>query len=432
MKTIIIGGGISGLAAAYHLKNDYIIFEKENTAGGLCRSIKTGGFTFDYSGHFLHLRNDYSKNLVFSLLGKNINSISRNSCIYSNKAFTKYPFQANLFGLPDKVVQECISGLIQAKNTLKNQGPLKRNITFHDWILRTFGKGFAKHFFFPYNEKLWTVNTKALTTDWIDIFIPQPSLKEVIDGAYSDQKKAFGYNASFYYPEKGGIQSLIDSIKSKTQNLRLNSPVSKVDAENKYVTSNGLQIKYDNLISTMPLPELLTSIVNLPKEIISAKNKLLWTSVDCVNIGVKHKNLKKGVHWIYFPEKEFAFYRTGFYHNFTKKAVPDKCSSMYVEVSYKPDKKPSRVSIIKKVILGLRRSGIIDDKCTILKTQVLSMPYAYVIYDKNRTKALETINSFLKKKNIYSIGRYGAWKYSYIEESILDAKATAELILKNE
>ncbi|MBU2615156.1 MAG: FAD-dependent oxidoreductase, partial [Elusimicrobia bacterium] len=66
MKTIIIGGGISGLAAAYHLKNDYIIFEKENTAGGLCRSIKTGGFTFDYSGHFLHLRNDYSKNLVFS------------------------------------------------------------------------------------------------------------------------------------------------------------------------------------------------------------------------------------------------------------------------------------------------------------------------------------------------------------------------------
>ncbi|OGS19586.1 MAG: hypothetical protein A3J83_00575 [Elusimicrobia bacterium RIFOXYA2_FULL_40_6] len=432
MKTLIIGAGISGLSTAYHLKDDYLILEKESTPGGLCRSVKSQGFTFDYSGHFIHLRNDYAKNFIFSFLGNNIKKISRNSCIYSNKTLTQYPYQANLFGLPDKVIKECISGLIQAKKTSKRLSLLNQNITFHDWILRTFGKGFAKHFFFPYNNKLWTVSTKILTTDWIDIFIPQPNLKEVINGAYSEQKKSFGYNASFYYPEKGGIQALIDSIKAKTHNLRLNSPVSRINVKNKYVISNGNKIYYKNLVSTMPLPELLSSIEGLPKAVLSAKNKLSWTSVDCINVAVKKQNLQKGVHWIYFPEKDFVFYRAGFYHNFTIKSVPPNCSSMYIEVSYQHDKKPGKSSIVKKVISGLKQSGLINGNDDILETQVLSIPYAYVIYDKNRKKALKTINTYLKHNNIHSIGRYGSWKYSYIEESILDAKSTADLISKNE
>ena len=69
-------------------------------------------------------------------------------------------------------------------------------------------------------------------------------------------------------------------------------------------------------------------------------------------------------------------------------------------------------------------------KDKIIVKNILPIKYGYVIYDKYRIPALNDIHSFLQKHNIYSIGRYGAWKYSYMEESILDSKKTAEQILE--
>ncbi|OGS27609.1 MAG: hypothetical protein A2297_04230 [Elusimicrobia bacterium RIFOXYB2_FULL_48_7] len=434
VNTLILGAGITGLSCAYHLGKDYLVLEKESKAGGLCRSVKTGGFTFDYSGHLLHLHSDYAKKFIFSFLGKNIVKIERNSRIYSKEVLTRYPFQANLYGLPPDVIQECISGLLEAKRSAKKTEAVSRHVnrhgTFRDWVLKTFGRGFAKHFFFPYNTKLWTVSPERLTTDWINIFIPQPDVKDVIDGAFREQDKTFGYNASFYYPEKGGIQALIDSLSGKISNIRMNSPVTSINLKERFAITGDRKIYFKHLVSTIPLPELLGIIENLPEKVRSAGKMLSWNSVDCVNVGVKMKNLKEGIHWIYYPEKTFPFYRTGFYHNFTRYSVPSGTGSMYVETAYQPGSKPEKNMLLNKTLSGLVKSRVIDKKDKVIESQVLSIPYAYVIYDKNRSKALETINAFLKNSHIRSIGRYGAWKYSYIEESILDAKAAAENILK--
>jgi hypothetical protein len=58
--------------------------------------------------------------------------------------------------------------------------------------------------------------------------------------------------------------------------------------------------------------------------------------------------------------------------------------------------------------------------------QFLPIRYAYVIYDDQRGAALATINRFLSDHQAQSIGRYGAWKYSFMEEAILDGKKAAE------
>ena len=116
-KIIILGAGITGLSTAYHLQQmidnqpqlpvDYKIFEKESAVGGLCRSIYQDGFTFDYTGHLLHLREDYAKKLIKKLLKKNYQTHKRNSWIYSKGVFTRYPFQANTYGLPIDVIRQC-------------------------------------------------------------------------------------------------------------------------------------------------------------------------------------------------------------------------------------------------------------------------------------------------------------------------------------
>ena len=54
-KTIILGAGIAGISAAYHLKQkglQSVIFEKDGDWGGLCGNFTIDGFRFDRFVHF--------------------------------------------------------------------------------------------------------------------------------------------------------------------------------------------------------------------------------------------------------------------------------------------------------------------------------------------------------------------------------------------
>src|SRR5262245_23441036 len=77
-RIVIIGGGLAGLSAAYHLReHEPAVFEKEPAIGGLCRSFTQDGFTFDCTGHLVHLRNQYVKELVAQLLPDAFNTYER-------------------------------------------------------------------------------------------------------------------------------------------------------------------------------------------------------------------------------------------------------------------------------------------------------------------------------------------------------------------
>src|SRR5580704_16332877 len=115
VRTLILGGGMSGLSCAYHLKNDFLLVERSDEPGGLSRSIKQDGFVFDHTGHLLHLRNPYTLKLIPEMLGDNLVLNQRRAWIYSHHVYTRYPYQANLYGLPKKVIEENLKGLIEAQ-----------------------------------------------------------------------------------------------------------------------------------------------------------------------------------------------------------------------------------------------------------------------------------------------------------------------------
>ncbi|MCX5782800.1 MAG: FAD-dependent oxidoreductase, partial [Elusimicrobia bacterium] len=334
-EIIIIGAGLTGTSLGYFLKKDFVILEKEKVPGGLCRSIKIDGFTFDYSGHFLHLHQNKTKQLLKNLLENNLREIQRKSWIYEFDRFIPFPFQANLYYLPEKIKKECLQGFIHR--------PKRNNQNFYNWSLSTFGSGITKHFMKPYNEKLWTVSSKILSSDWAAPFVPQPALKDIINGTRNKQTKSFGYNEYFFYPIKGGIQSIADAFCEKVSNIKLGTSCLKIDYKRNIIeASNGKKYNYQFLVSTQPLVKLLESIINLPGEIRSAAEKLRWNSVVCFNVGVKedgNSKLAGGKHWIYIPEKKYPFYRVGFYKNIMPSSCPKNASSMYIEVSHRPNKK---------------------------------------------------------------------------------------------
>jgi protoporphyrinogen oxidase len=427
-RVVILGAGLAGLSTAFHLENDYLIFEKESEVGGMARSVEINGFTFDFTGHLLHLRNQYTKDLVAQLLPDAFETHSRQAYIYSNGVYTEYPFQANTYGLPKDVVKECIAGFVetclQSSNSNGNCKP--DNLSFEDWVYRTFGSGIAKHFMLPYNQKLWHVPLKEIAADWVSWSVPRPNLDEILNGALGLNNRAFGYNPSFLYPKSGGIGQLPQSMCGDIKNLHLNKSAIELSLQQRTIRfDDGSVYSYDNLVSTIPLVHLLKIIRDLPEEVRNIGKKLRYLSVYDINLGVKRPNISDK-HWLYFPEREFIFYRVGFPMNYAPHTVPQGCSSMYVEVSHLPGENIPEEQLLDEVIAGLNRCGILRADDELLVRQVIDLKCAYVIHDLNRQEALQVIHPYLESQNIYSIGRYGNWEYSSMESAILYGRDMAQ------
>jgi len=432
---VVLGAGLTGLSAAYHLGGDVLVVEKETAPGGLCRSVEDDGFTFDLTGHLLHLRRPEIRDLVAELLPEQaFNRIDRRSFIYSHGVFTPYPFQVNTHGLPAEVVAECLVGFIEAvgKGTLSAEE--MEEVSFKDWALATFGAGVAKHFMFPYNEKLWLTDLSEMTCEWVSWAVPRPSVKEVVEGALGLSKRAFGYNPSFLYPRKGGIQILPDALAAKVPGVRYGTEALAVDAKRRTVTLRASgsgreeEIPYTALVSTAPLPALLRMCRNLPPALADLASGLRYTAVVNVNLGVARAPLTD-MHWVYFPGPELPFYRAGFPANFTSEAVPEGASSIYIEVALPPGERFDADALTERCRRGLISCGILRAEDDIVARRIFHISPAYVVYDRLRKRRLPEALAALRGLGIHSVGRYGAWYYNSMEDSLASGRETALSLL---
>jgi UDP-galactopyranose mutase len=191
------------------------------------------------------------------------------------------------------------------------------------------------------------------------------------------------------------------------------------------VSSAGETHGYEKLVSTMPLPDLVNALDPSPRRVSEAGRMLRWRTVHCVNIGVKKKD-RTPSHWIYFPEPGYVFYRVGFIHNICRKSVPGGHSAYYVEIATDPNERVDGEALARRSMTDLARAGILDPHDDVTEVQYLPMPYAYVVYDRARSSAVRLILDFLEEHGIHSVGRYGGWKYSAMENAILDGKSVAD------
>jgi UDP-galactopyranose mutase len=430
-RIIILGAGLTGLSAAWHLQKrglDCQIFEKEAEVGGLSRSKNIDGFIFDYAGHLLHFKRAYAFNLIKSLLANNLLEHQRSSWIYSFDRYIRYPFQANLYGLPSSIIKECLIGFIQA---LKDgQTKPKKKLSFLEWINQTFGKGIAKHFMIPYNNKFWTIPPEELICDWLDGFIPVPSLSQILEGTIEESQRQFGYNARFWYPKKGGIKQVALALASQLKNINTGCPINGIDLTKKEIKLySGNRERFDYLISTIPLPEAQHLIKDLPQNIRSLFKKLRWNSIFNLNLGIERKD-RTGRHWLYFPQKDLSFFRVGFFHNFSSYLAPADKSSLYIEVAYSRDNPIQKNKIIPRIKEDLKKIGILRKTDQVCCQQINDIKYGYPIYDVNYSQARKKILNYLIEKDVIPCGRFGSWRYMSMEDVILDGKAVAEGFLR--
>ncbi len=426
-----MGAGIAGLSAAWHLRQKGVpclVFEKEDEVGGLCRSKRVRGFTFDRSGHLMHFKNAYVFNLVRKLFGGKLVKHERSAWVSVCGHYTRYPFQANLFGLPPRVARECLEGFVRAQKK-RREGSTKEPANFSQWTRRTFGAGIARHFMDPYNAKFWTVPPEELTCEWLDGMIPVPSLRQVVEGAKKESTKQLGYNVHFWYPRRGGIEQLPRVFAKPLKHIHTRSQVSRIDLNKKEVEmSSGRKERFDVLISTIPLPEVARLVRGLPREVRAAFHQLRWNSIFNLNLGLGPDGDVLKRHWIYFPQRGTSFFRVGFPHNFSSDLAPAGKRSLYAEVSYSERKPINKQKAVSRITRDLKKAGLLPQKNKIYAKDINDIQYGYPIYDRHYRTAREKVLGFLNEKGIIPCGRYGSWKYMSMEEAILDGKRAAEAI----
>ncbi len=423
-EVLVIGGGLTGLSAARELGEKAVLLEAAGEVGGLCRSYRRGPYLFDVSGHLLHFRKPVVRRLVGSLLPRRLARHPRRAHIHFRRRLVDYPFQANLHQLPEKVRKECLEGFLEAEDRRSWGGSIPP-ADFGAWVRHYFGAGISRHFLEPYNRKLWQVPLSQLGTDWAEWAVPVPTARQVREAADGSGRARFGYNPVFYYPREGGIGSLAQAMAREVVHLHLGEKAVEVDLARKRVTTaRGRRFHFEHLISTAPLTSLLQMCKGISPSMAEAGEKLRYVSVCVFNIGLSRPGNHLS-HWTYFPEKGFPFYRVGFAHNFAPSGVPPGSQSLYVEVSRRPGSSGGCRSLWKDVNEGLVRAGIMQRGERPSMLDVLQIPCAYVLYDRHRASVLPHLHQELRRLGVRSIGRYGAWEYSTMEDAIAQGREEA-------
>ena len=416
VKYLIIGAGISGLTFANYCDGNYIIVEKENEVGGYCRTVKRNGFVWDYAGHFFHFKTDEFKKLFMSNYKEN-ELIYTNKCtkIYYNGKLIDFPFQLNIHQLEKDEFIDCLYDLFNKteKDSYNN---------FLDMLYGKFGKSIVEKFLKPYNEKLYAVDLKELDVDAMGRFFPYANKEEIINNMKNSSVES--YNNVFMYP-KNGAGSFMDVLYKKLDSSKVMLKTSLVSInvkEKKALLSNGNYIYYDYLINTMPFNHFLDFLDDGE----TLKNKLTYNKILVFNIGFDNASpLYKNESWLYVPSKDINFYRCGFYNNILK----EKNLSMYIEIGYNKNDIVTDDEINKQYKLtleNLKKMQIISNDMHVVDSMSIIMDPAYVHINSETNKEILKYKEKLAKDNIYSIGRYGAWIYNSMEDSMISAKELAE------
>ena len=405
---IIIGGGITGLAYAFFTSNESMILEADSAVGGYCKTIKRNGYVWDYSGHFFHFKNKDLEAIIAQNLPEGaIRKVEKNTKIQYKDRLIDFPFQKNIHQLPKEEFIDCLYDLFTAPKTEYN--------TFKEMLYCKFGKSIADKFLIPYNSKLYACDLDSLDKDAMGRFFPYAEKEDIIRNFRESNNSS--YNNTFDYPYNGAIE-YVHAIEKGIKNceIRTYTRVVRIDTKAQVVEDDrGNQYHYDNLISTLPFPKLL-SLCGIEVE----DGLYSWNKVVVINLGFDRKGHNTDTHWIYFPEDKYCFYRVGFYDNVLGM---DKMS-LYVELGFKHDEDVAAEGYLEDVLDDLKKAGIIHDE-KLVDFETIIMNPAYVHINKASTHHCQMMKEQLRKHHIYSIGRYGSWTYCSIEDNMIEARDLA-------
>lgn len=376
MKYLILGAGPAGLSFGYQLflrgERDFLILEKENEAGGLCRSKQIDGAPLDIGGgHFIDVKNKKVLEFIFNIMPQNEwNYYERKSQISIYDHFIDHPIEANIWQLSIDKQIDYLKEIAIAGCNLNLPKPEK----FTEWIYWKLGKKIAEDYMIPYNQKIFEKNLDELGTYWLEK-LPNVSFEETLRSCL--EKKAYGTqpgHAQFLYPKRYGSGEIWKRIAKKiSEHIQYNRIVSSLDIIQHSVDG---EYKADKIICTIPWTDF-NEIHGVESKYIDMIKKLKYSSIVTEYIP---ESLPSEAHWIYYPDLNISYHR-----------ILNRCAFTQGK-GYWTETNSNRYKHKK------------NGHCFLNK-------YAYPLNTIDKPIIMEELLGKMKENNIFGLGRWGEWQH---------------------
>ncbi len=430
-KTVILGTGMAAWGAAQRLLDEGItpeLFDKNTYPGGHTASFPNdAGFVFDDGPHISFTEIAHIKSLLEDAVDHEYEVLQAEVDNYFEGTWIKHPAIAYLHALPSDLVVRCLTDFIETK-----QKPVPDSFSnYHEWLVAAYGTTFADTFPGPYGTKYHTVGPELMNTDWLGPRLYQPDLDEVLLGAVAPPQKSVHYVDKFRYPKSGGFVGYLEKFVARTQ-PKLGHRAEFIDPGARTVTfSNGHVEPYGALVSSIPLPEMIKLLPDVPAAVAEAASLLSCSQAVIVNLGVDRDDISPS-HWRYIYDTDIASVRLSFPHLFSPSTCPPGQGAVQVELYYSNKYKPldhDPVDDIPVVIDDLKRMGVFKEDENIVFSEARFIEYANVIFDLDSGPCARIVQDHLDELGISYCGRYGDWAYIWTDESFISGERAAQRLM---
>lgn len=308
----ILGGGISGLAAAYELHKagkDFVLLEADSHLGGKIKSQKIDGFQLEMGPNTVLINNGEIKNLIDELgLSEQIilpdEEAVKNRFVIKNGQIEQIPnsfktaFQSNLFGL--NTLYRILSEPFRETNNQSEDESLA------DFSRRRFGAQIYRDFITPFISGIYAGDPEKMSVNHTLSILKEAEEKHgsVLKGMVKIMKAKKQDPANQKLPKqkiftfKNGLSVLIEAIENQIQDkVEYGANVHSIEKNEKSYRieytqgKEKKQLKADRIISTLPAMHLANSIDKMNAELALQLKKINYVPALVLHLGVEKNAL---------------------------------------------------------------------------------------------------------------------------------------------
>lgn len=446
MKVGIIGAGPAGLSCGLKLAQngtDVTVFESSSIPGGMCKSFDLWDMRVDLGPHRFFSMDEDVTNFWLEPLKNEYVLVDRLTRIFYKNKFFNYPIKP-ADALPKLGIVEALHCGASYAATFFTQKGNEEN--FAQWVSSRFGKRLFEIFFKSYSEKLWGISCEELDASFASQRIKGLNLYETIKNAFNIGKnKHKTLVDQFAYPKMGAGQTydlMAAKIESLGGKILYDTEVTNIDPENSliYYRASGQadelanNIKFDHVVSTMPLTDVVSKNDGFDEAAKKAAEKLKYRNTIIVYLLVNKAPVFSD-NWIYIHDPNLQCGRITNFHNWSPDMLRNNEKTI-LAMEYWANDEDSFWRLPDDALVDIARKEIaatgLVNKNDIEAGHVEKLHRSYPVYARGYTQHLQKIQDAITAyPALTCIGRNGSFKYNNQDHSILMGLKAAEKILHN-
>jgi protoporphyrinogen oxidase len=439
LRVAVLGGGISGVSAAWFLLrpelegivSEVVLLEKEEVPGGLCGTVEMEGHRFDYGPHNIHSVDPWFNSLMSSMLGDDYRARVYQPLVQFRGKFVPYPMRGLdiLKGVSPLLSTGCAASFLWSR--IESLFREWRDDSFEDFIVNRFGRMLYDVYFGPFTQKTWGVPGSAISSDFgrqrIGIFNLWDLFKRTFLGIRPRNMEAEEdpfLNSRCYYPDLGSGVIVDDMLRSCSGDPRFTlvtgCPVTGAGTDGGRLTRvlTGLgPFEADVFLSSIPLTEMAG--------FLGAGSGLRFTSTRFLFLALSERFGMRGAPWIYFSDRRTEFNRVCSMTRMSERMSPPGGTSLCVEfTSTASDSMWTRSpeSLLESALSGLSRFGLVDP-AAVESWRVADRRNTYPLRLVGYREELARTSAILESvPNLISFGRLGGFGYLNMDHCVAAAR----------